>query len=449
MLGLTTSIVMLPLLSAVLFIVYMHKPRFLKSAGFDRPIIGMLLVGSMFGLVADIPLIVSREALLNINLGGALIPVIISLHLLYIKKLYLPKILFGIITVGITSFYITRYEPYLGIVAEFPQYFLPSVIGILMGVILFRKKELQIPLVYSITVLGVLIGADIVRIPLLVDEGVLGSIGGAGAMDLVYLSGLIAVVPLVVVYYFSEPMSITTNYLKECKKRLESELPPPNRDFCIRMVDLELVKAARLYRRMKSFPNEFYFIDKESVLHYLGLHPYVIKDYHRLKISNPNPSPEKSLKTAYLLSETIKRRINELFTSLSSRILAYFLDLVILAALFLLFFFIFFQRFFIMKDISLPVLLAIISLAISIQFIYFTLIEWYFGASVGKMILGLEVVSDDFRDISFIQSAARNSARYADIILLFYIISLLLIINKVERKRIGDYIAGTRVVKVK
>ena len=449
--SITSSIALLPVLSAALFIVYMHKKEYLENVGFGRPEVGMILVGSSFGLVADIPLIVSNEALLNINLGGALIPIIISGSLIYKKKLDWKKYILGIAIIAASSFYLTRYEPNLGIVAEFPQYLIPSGIAIALGFILERDIERKIPFAYVSSVIGVLIGADLVRIPMLVNEGVLGSIGGAGAMDLVYLSGLIAAIPLIMIYYSKQNYSRSSNIIKECRKMLDNKEYPSNITFCKNVVEYELLKSVRIISRLKNLSNNHIRMTRENILQYLGIHPYIIRDYRKLKdMKNiSKKQSRKSLITSYLLSNAINKRLNELFTSLGNRIAAYIVDLTLLLAPFLVFFLYVFPRYQYVQNISFPIIVAIVSLGISIQFIYFTITEWYFGASLGKMILGLEVVSDDFSDMSFIQSAARNSARYADILLFFYLISILLIINKPEKKRIGDYVGGTRVVKVK
>ncbi len=449
----TTFFLMLPLLSAGLFIAYMHKRNYMEDTGFGKPEVGMILVGSMFGIFTDIPLIVSGSALLNINLGGALIPIIVSGSLIYRKKLNLLKLSAGVILVSIISYHLTRFEPEMGIVAEFPYYFIPSLIAIALALVLELKGSNRIPYAYSTAVLGVLIGADLVRIPMLVDASVMGSIGGAGAMDLVYLSGLIAAMPLVVYYYFRNPLSKAEDSLDESLKMLRLGRYRESIEFSISSVRDELGKVSRLMRRPSYWAN--HELTDQETFRLLGTHPLLVDDYYKLYDARYNPSgfsAHKAFFTATLLKKKIADRVNERFSSLLRRISAYFIDLLIVTTpiIVAIFFFYMSNTFFSNLEESpqiSPLFFALISLLISVQFIYFTIMEWYFGTTIGKKLLGLKVLSDDYNKISFTQSAARNSARYADIALFFYVFSLVLIVSNPERKRIGDYIGGTRVVK--
>ncbi len=453
MLGATSFFIMLPLTAAGLFIAYMHKRDFMEETGFGKPEVGMILVGSMFGIFTDIPLIVSDRALLNINLGGALIPIIVTSSLIYRKKLNPLKLSFGVAIVSLVSFYLTRFEPELGIVAEFPHYFIPSLIAIALALILDFKGSMRIPYAYSIAVLGVLIGADLVRIPMLVDASIMGSIGGAGAMDLVYLSGLIAAMPLVVYYYFKNPFSKAEDPLDESLKMLRLGRYKESIDFSISSVREELSKVSRLMRK-PDYRMNHEFTD-EQTFRLLGTHPLLVDDYYKLYDARYKPSissAHKAFLTATLLKKKIEDSVNDRFSSLVRRISAYIIDILIVTTpiiMAIVFFYMsdpFLSNLEEPSQIS-PVFFALISLLISAQFIYFTITEWYFGTTIGKKLLGLKVLSDDYHKISFIQSAARNSARYADIALFFYVFSVVLIVSNPERKRIGDYIGGTRVVK--
>ncbi len=424
----------------------------MSSAGFGKPEVGMILVGSMFGIFADIPLIVSRHSLLNINLGGALIPVIVSLAFIYQKKLEVFSFLFGLVAVSALSFSITRFEPGMGIIAEFPYYFLPSLLALFLSMILMKGHNKRIPYAYSTAVLGTLIGADLVRVPMLLDAGVLGSIGGAGAMDLVYLSGLMAVVPLVLFYYNKFPVDRAKDPMDEANRLMRNGKLVDGIHYARYALEKELWKSAKLITKVTGnrLGRSNY---GRHVLLWLGLHPLVVDDYSNLNDSNNLVNREKAFKTfrtAVFMRETIASRTKDRFSSILRRILAYMIDLLLTTVPLLV------LSFYMLNAMSdsyfgqmSPMFFAIFLLAISIQFIYFTLFEWYNGKSIGKIVLGLEVVTDDYDKISFIQSAARNSARYADMVLMFYLVSIILIVSGTDNKRIGDYIAGTRVVKVK
>lgn len=449
-LSFTSYLTMLPILAAVLFIVFMHKPEFLAKCGFGKPEVGMVLIGSLFGLFADIPIIVSGRSLLNVNLGGALIPLIISLNLIYKKKLHLSRIIVGTVVVAWAAYHYSTYVPNMGIVSKFPMYLVPSILSILLSLILTRGYQ-RVSYAYSVSVLGVLIGADIVRIPMLLEDGVLGSIGGGGAMDLVYLSGLLAAVPIISFYYFDEPYSKDIHILDTSKKLLGVGRYKESLHYNIIALERELKKVKNILNRRTLSSKENISFDSTQILKYLRIHPYIIRDYNRLRNMKgviDKKIAKKSFITTQLLLQMIQMRINDHHSRLGRRVLAYMIDLLILFLPFFLFF-LFLPRFsFLRENISFPVLVAVISLTISIQFIYFTLLEWSFGTTIGKNIFGLKVLSDDMDDINFIQSTARNSGRYADILLMFYIFSFVLILKSPEDKRIGDAIADTRVVKI-
>ncbi len=89
--------------------------------------------------------------------------------------------------------------PGVGITESFPFYLLPPVAAgaaaSLLAPAVFRGAEgLALPTAFFATTVGVLVGADVLREPPLYGHGPPGLyvIGGAGIFDLVYLSGLIA-----------------------------------------------------------------------------------------------------------------------------------------------------------------------------------------------------------------------------------------------------------------
>lgn len=444
---------MLPVLAATLFIFYMHKRNFLEETGFGKPEVGMILVGSLFGMIADIPLVVSDESLLNINIGGGLIPVIVAGSLVFKKKINLYTLTLSTGIISAVAFFITDFRPDMGIVAEFPQFLLPSLLSIVFAFIFESQAETRIPFAYTTAVLGNLIGADIVRIPMLVNEGILGSIGGAGAMDLVYLSGLIAAVPLIAFYYRSYPLGNHGTLLDDSLNAMREGRLIQSIKYSQKAVDENIKKVWNLMkmRGEVGYGDRF---SPEMVLSYLGFHNYAISDYKKMKKRGYRPMKKDAHKvfvTARYLKTSINDKINDYYNSLSKRIFAYLIDLLIIFVPFLAIIILIYTRNSIILDMirSYSYLLAVFSLMISIQFIYFTLLEWKFGTSLGKKLMGLRVVSDDMQDITFIQSATRNTVRYADILLYFYIFSIILMVSGGKYKRIGDYVADTKVVKIK
>ena len=94
---------------------------------------------------------------------------------------------------------------------------------------------------------------------------------------------------------------------------------------------------------------------------------------------------------------------------------------------------------------------AIAGLAIfALFFGYFTLFELFWsGRSPGKKIIGLRVVRDGGYPIDFYCSVVRNLVRIVDLLPPPYGIGLASIFISSDYKRLGDYAAGTIVVKEK
>lgn len=98
-----------------------------------------------------------------------------------------------------TTFLASQSVPGLGIVEPFPIYLFPpigaGVLAVLFAPRVFpRHAAFALPVAYFATTFGVLLGADLLRQPPLYGTGPAGlyAIGGAGVLDLVYLSGLLA-----------------------------------------------------------------------------------------------------------------------------------------------------------------------------------------------------------------------------------------------------------------
>ncbi|MBR1374851.1 MAG: RDD family protein [Cardiobacteriaceae bacterium] len=78
---------------------------------------------------------------------------------------------------------------------------------------------------------------------------------------------------------------------------------------------------------------------------------------------------------------------------------------------------------------------------------YFFLSEWLFnGTTLGKKIMNLRVVSDNFCALDASQSAWRNVLRYLDLLPFAGGIGLISMLVTDKNQRLGDYLAGTVVV---
>lgn len=123
-----------------------------------------------------------------VNLGGALIPVILSLYLLIKNKAYLR----GTLAVAVVAF-VTHLlaRPIHGLGISLPI-FVPPIVAAFTAMALGWRQAA--PLAYIAGSLGTLIGADLLNLDKIQGLGApVASIGGAGTFDGVFLAGIVAV----------------------------------------------------------------------------------------------------------------------------------------------------------------------------------------------------------------------------------------------------------------
>ena len=151
----------------------------------------------VFGITYRIPIVedVSRGTLLAINVGGAVIPTLISAMLLYQFPGSLRYALAGIAIVALVTNMVARPVKGLGIVTPA---LLPPLTAALAALILTyffnSPHDIIFIIAYVGGTLGTLLGADLLNLNKIRDLGApVASIGGAGTFDGVFLSGLIAV----------------------------------------------------------------------------------------------------------------------------------------------------------------------------------------------------------------------------------------------------------------
>jgi uncharacterized membrane protein len=135
-------------------------------------------VVSFFGVRYQVPVIEDvPQMVLAVNVGGALIPTIVSIYLLAKNRLWIRG--------GVAG------EPVHGVGIAVPT-LIPPVVAALVAVALSRQSAA--PLAYVAGSMGTLIGADLLNLHLLPTLGAsVASIGGAGTFDGVFLAGILAV----------------------------------------------------------------------------------------------------------------------------------------------------------------------------------------------------------------------------------------------------------------
>jgi len=154
-----------------------------------REVMGDQVV-TYFGMRFRVPrLNQPHKTVLAVNVGGALIPLALSIYLM-------SKISFGFslpVLVALVTLVVNRLaRPVPGLGIGVPGLVPPLVAA--LGAYLFCPAELRAPCAYIASTMGILIGADLLnlgKIPQL--RAPVASIGGAGTFDAIFLSGIIAV----------------------------------------------------------------------------------------------------------------------------------------------------------------------------------------------------------------------------------------------------------------
>lgn len=129
------------------------------------------------------------RTLIAVNLGGCLIPIGFSFYLLTYHPLPWGRVAAAVAAVAIVSRLISRPIPGLGI--GMPVFVAPLTAAL---VALLINPEASAPLAYICGTLGVLLGADLLRLNDIRRLGTpFASIGGAGTFDGIFLTGVVAV----------------------------------------------------------------------------------------------------------------------------------------------------------------------------------------------------------------------------------------------------------------
>lgn len=144
---------------------------------------------SFFGMTYIVPVVRQTHAtVLAVNVGGAIIPVCLSLYLLLRHRLFLLAAI-GTAFVAAVTHFLARPVPGFGIALPV---FVPAVATAVIAVALTRRRAA--PLAYISGSLGTLIGADLLNLGAVQALGApVASIGGAGTFDGIFVTGLLAV----------------------------------------------------------------------------------------------------------------------------------------------------------------------------------------------------------------------------------------------------------------
>lgn len=144
---------------------------------------------SYFGMTYVVPTLVDLpEVILAVNVGGAVIPTLLSIYLLYRNHLWVREL---VATACVAAICHALAQPVRGVGIGLPIFVAPVVTVLIAAIISWRNAA---PLAYAGGSLGVLIGADLLNLDKLQGLGApVLSIGGAGTFDGIFLTGVMAV----------------------------------------------------------------------------------------------------------------------------------------------------------------------------------------------------------------------------------------------------------------
>ena len=159
--------------------IYQLPPEIIRSGG----------QVTFFGIPYVIPTLTRWPGtLIAVNVGGAVIPTMLSIYLIYKNQLF-STALIGVAVVSIVVHWLAHPVPGVGIAVPV---LVPLVAATLVAMLLSTKYAPA--LAYISGTLGTLIGADLLNLGKIQGLGApIASIGGAGTFDGIFTTGILAV----------------------------------------------------------------------------------------------------------------------------------------------------------------------------------------------------------------------------------------------------------------
>jgi len=184
------------LFAIIFFFIYYFISTAFEEVGFRWWEASMIVFSSIIFGTVNIPLLYYKNWSIGINVGGALLPIIISIYLTLSRKVAGRSII-GILIVAYVAYNVTTVSNN-GIVSPFPYWLLPPMAASLYSLLVgYKSKKKTASIAYISGTLGVLLGADLLHLNELISRDVprytMASIGGAAILDMVFLTGIIAV----------------------------------------------------------------------------------------------------------------------------------------------------------------------------------------------------------------------------------------------------------------
>ncbi len=454
--------ILLPILLLIaIYLGYMEFRGLFQKSMLDTRVVGLLVVGSIVGTISNMPIFISPNYLLALNIGGGLVPIFLSFYFLKNKNLSFAAM--GIFIVALATFFVTRYEPNVGIVSELHYSLIPPFTAVVISLTIYRREVINgAPFCYAVGTLGTLIGADIFHLPELFLGGkFMGAIGGAGVYDMVFISGLLS---MCVVFLFAKRSDRKTErtyteeetanakiqcYLRKAEENIYQGKYQDALKYAYSAVVERILFAGKKFGIKEQEPMrilEIFNIDFTARYNFFVLSQEIMRT--ELTFNDAM----RGIKVATHIIESINKAERRKYASTGERILAYIIDLIIIifAVAFSIYLGSLIGLYTLGELFSMNSYWSVawLMIAIVVQMLYFTFFEYVLHASPGKLLLRVKVVNEDFTQCDFMGVFTRNIIRFLDLILL-YIPSVIMIEISSKRQRIGDYIAKTAVIKIR
>jgi uncharacterized membrane protein len=142
-----------------------------------------------FGMRYAVPVVVNWPGtIIAVNVGGAVIPAVVSLYLLLKSESWVV----GLVAIGCVALVCNKVaRPVHGLGIALPV-FVPALTAGIVAIVLSRRHTAS--LAYIGGSMGTLVGADLLNLDAIQRMGApVASIGGAGTFDGIFLAGILAV----------------------------------------------------------------------------------------------------------------------------------------------------------------------------------------------------------------------------------------------------------------
>ena len=160
-----------------LIIGFIRLRNVFEICSLDLRVVSILIIGGVTAGFLNIPVFFDQTRTVFVNFGAIIIPLVLSFYLIYKFSSKIIYILALIMLVSAITFLLAVPDPQLGVVVDFPHYFIPILLCVLLSVIIFGKFSKQdlrmaVPVAYCTSTLGVFIGADVLVLPAILDQDI-------------------------------------------------------------------------------------------------------------------------------------------------------------------------------------------------------------------------------------------------------------------------------------